>query len=169
MLAAGGCLFPRALRAALDGSITPERSLGFFSINTNESIDTVYWSEGCYVPESLSRINYIMRDYRTGDVMPIETALIDLLFALRDSLGSSEPVHVVSGYRSPLTNERLRETAGGIARKSLHMEGRAADIRLPGCSLNTLYKAAVALQAGGAGYYPESGFVHVDTGSVRAW
>ena len=77
---------------------------------------------------------------------------------------------IISGYRSPATNEKLRQTGGGgVARRSLHMDGRAIDVRLAGCRLSQLRDLALAMNAGGVGYYPTSAFVHLDTGRVRSW
>ncbi len=146
-----------------------EKSLSFYNLHTGERLRTVYWSEGLYVREALTDINQILRDFRTGDVKPIDTGLLDLLHSLHDLVGSRDILHVVSGYRSSETNALLRKNDDGVAGKSLHMEGKAVDFRLPGCSLKTLHKAAVGLQGGGVGYYPDLGFVHVDIGRVRYW
>lgn len=169
ILALGGCLFPQALMGYPSPMRTYEKTLSFYNIHTGEMLRTVYWSEGLYVLEALSDINQILRDFRTGDVKPIDTGLLDLLHSIRDLVGSRDNFHIVSGYRSPETNALLRENDGGVAARSLHIEGKALDFRLPGCSLKTLHKAAVGLQGGGVGYYPALSFVHVDIGRVRYW
>jgi uncharacterized protein YcbK (DUF882 family) len=169
MLALGGCLCPKILMGALRPSYFSEKALSFYNIHTGEKLTAVYWSEGMYVLGALAEINHLLRDFRTGDVKPIDPGLLDLLHKLHGLLGSRSTVHVISGYRSPETNALLRECGIGVASKSLHMEGKAADIRLPGYSLKALHKAAVALQCGGVGYYPGSEFVHVDVGRVRYW
>jgi uncharacterized protein YcbK (DUF882 family) len=169
MLALGSCLIPQALMASLRPILPYEKSLSFYNLHTGEKLRSVYWAEGLYVWESLSDINQILRDFRTGEVKPIDTGLLDLLHSLRELMGSRDTLHVVSGYRSPETNALLRENDTGVASKSLHMEGRAIDIRLPGCSLKSLHKTAVAMKCGGVGYYPALDFVHVDTGRVRYW
>lgn len=168
-LALGACMCPKPLLAALDETSFPERCLSFYNIHTGEALNAVYWSVDGYVPEALDDINHILRDFRTGEIKPIEPDLLDLLHTLRTSLGTQESLHVISGYRSPETNAVLREKSLGVAEKSLHIEGRAADIRLPGYSTRDLHQAALALGVGGVGYYPTSDFVHVDTGPVRSW
>jgi uncharacterized protein YcbK (DUF882 family) len=169
MLALGGCLCPQVLMGSLCPSLPYEKSLSFYNLHTGEGVRAVYWSEGLYVQEALIEINQILRDFRTGEVKPIDTGLLDLLHSLQELLGSRDTMHVFSGYRSPETNAHLRDSSTGVACRSLHMEGKAADFNLPGCSLKALHKAAVALQAGGVGYYPSSDFVHVDVGRVRYW
>jgi uncharacterized protein YcbK (DUF882 family) len=148
---------------------TGKRTLGFHNMNTGETLTTTYWADGDYVPESLARIDEVLRDYRTGDVAPIDRRLLDLLHALRGSLESDADFHVVSGYRSPKTNEMLAKNSSAVAKKSLHMKGMAVDLRLPGRKLAAVRRAAVKLQRGGVGYYPKPGFVHLDVGSVRYW
>ena len=110
-----------------------------------------------------------MRDYRTGEVMRMDPKLMDILYVLRGKLDSAAPFQLISGYRSPKTNAMLRQRSGGVAKHSLHMEGRAADVYLPDRDLKVLRRAALSLKAGGVGYYPKPGFVHVDTGRVRFW
>jgi uncharacterized protein YcbK (DUF882 family) len=147
----------------------PERSLGLYSLHTGERLRRVYWSEGRYLEDGLAEIGHLLRDHRTNEVHPIDPRLLDLLFALHREVNGREPFHVISGYRSPKTNAMLRRRSGGVAKKSLHMAGKAVDIRLPGRDLATLRRAALALEAGGVGHYPKVGFIHVDTGRVRAW
>lgn len=166
--AAAVAALPAPALARLNGR--HERTLDFYNMHTGERLSTVYWAQGEYVPDALSEIDYILRDFRTGDVKKIDPSLLDLLSALRRSMGTSREFDVISGYRSPRTNAMLRRTGGGgVAKHSLHMRGMAIDIRLPGRSLSELRKAAVALKRGGVGYYPDPGFVHVDTGRVRYW
>jgi len=148
----------------------PERVASFDNLHTGETLRTVYWAEGGYVPEALREIDHVLRDFRTDEVLSIDPALIDLLFALRREMGSTAAFGVISGYRSPATNARLqRNGGGGVATRSLHMVGKAIDIRLPGRRLRDLREAALGLRGGGVGYYPRSNFVHVDTGRVRFW
>jgi uncharacterized protein YcbK (DUF882 family) len=154
---------PQLLTAA-----TPERALSFYNLHTAEKLKVVYWAEGEYVAESLSAINRHLRDHRTGDVHDIDRRLLDLLHQLRSNLETSEPVQIISGYRSPRTNAMLRSNSGGVASHSLHMDGMATDIRIQGRSLEQIKKAALAMKLGGVGYYP-SQFVHVDVGRVRSW
>jgi uncharacterized protein YcbK (DUF882 family) len=145
------------------------RRLAFYNLHTGESVNATYWAEGRYVAEQLRDIDRVLRDFRTGDVTPIDRNLLDLLHVLRRSMESREPFHVISGYRSPRTNEMLRHESGGVAANSLHTVGKAIDIRLPGRRLADLRRAALTLQLGGVGYYPKSDFVHVDSGRIRAW
>ena len=145
------------------------RSLKFYNLHTGESLKTTYWENGSYVPEELARINYILRDFRANEVKPIDPALLDLLVRAQRRLDTSEPFQVISGYRSPLTNAMLHANSEGVAVHSLHIDGKAIDICVPGRSLAQLRGAALAQQSGGVGYYPKSNFVHVDTGRVRFW
>jgi uncharacterized protein YcbK (DUF882 family) len=163
------CFLPYEAVAAVSSVFSFERALSFDNIHTGEKMKTVYWQQGMYVPQALADINYILRDYRTGEVREIDTDLLDLLFALHRKLESQVPFDIISGYRSPETNSLLHSRSKGVANYSLHMYGKAIDIRLPGNELKTLRRAAVDLQRGGVGYYPSSDFVHVDVGRVRYW
>ena len=146
-----------------------DRSLSFYNLHTEESLQKTYFYKDRYVPKTLQEIDYILRDFRAKEVHPIDVKLLDLLFDIKRRLGAKEPFLVISGYRSPATNEYLREHSRGVAAGSLHMFGKAIDIRLPSVSLETLHKTAVSLRLGGVGYYPSSDFVHVDVGNVRYW
>lgn len=148
-----------------------ERSISLYNIHNGESLKTVYWQDGAYIPQAMQEINYILRDRRNGEVQAMDPRLIDLLAQLNARVDGKKPFHVISGYRSPNTNQYLRKvsTAKGVAKKSLHMQGRAIDIMLPRVSLKHLHTAAVRMKKGGVGYYPRDGFIHVDTGRVRYW
>jgi uncharacterized protein YcbK (DUF882 family) len=149
-----------------------EKFLAFFNTHTRESLETMYCCDGRYDPKALSRVNYLLRDHRANEVRAIDVKLLDLLHSLNQDLQVDTPYHVISGYRSPHTNQLLRARGGattGVASKSLHMVGKAIDIRVPGVPLADLHKAAVALKKGGVGLYPSSNFVHVDVGRVRYW
>lgn len=170
VLALAGLSLPNRVMASLAAPLVPEKAVSLYNIHTGESLTrAVYWVEGEFIPETLAEIDFLLRDYRTGEVTTIEPQLYDLFFALRRKLGVTAPFHIISGYRSPATNAMLRATGSGVASHSLHMEGKAADVRLPGVELRTLRKAALALHRGGVGYYPDSDFVHIDTGRVRSW
>lgn len=145
------------------------RVLRFAHLHTGERLQVEYFSNGEYQADALSEVNRLLRDFRTGDVAPIDPALLDILHRLSDSTGSRRPFEVISGYRSPKTNAALHAHSSGVASGSLHMQGRAIDIRLADVPLAGLRDAALGLQAGGVGYYPGSDFVHVDTGRLRAW
>jgi uncharacterized protein YcbK (DUF882 family) len=147
----------------------PERRLSFHNLHTGENVSLPYWVQGEYVPDSLAEINHVLRDYRTDQVAAIDVRLLDLLDRVKAELGTSQPFQVISGYRSPATNNMLSERSSGVAKHSLHMEGKAIDIRVPGVALTHLRNTGLALQAGGVGYYPTSDFVHLDVGRVRTW
>ena len=146
-----------------------EHSVAFHNIHTGERLSRVYKVGDKYVPEALLEINAILRDWRTDEVHPMKPKLLDMLSDLRRSMGSDEAFDVISGYRSPKTNASLASKSNGVAKRSLHMRGMAIDVALPGRDLKKLREAALALKAGGVGYYPKSGFIHVDIGRVRFW
>lgn len=166
--AATGLASSPALGAVGD-ILTPERRISFYNTHTGEKLETVYWSGGKYLPDALSEINHILRDHRTGSVRPIDTSLLDLLYALNGKLCAKKPFHIISGYRTPETNKLLRHRSKKVASKSLHMKGKAIDIRLPGCDLSHLRQAALELKGGGVGMYSRSNFLHLDTGQFRIW
>jgi len=169
LVAAAAGLTSGTAYGAVGKLLSDERKLAFFNTHTGDTLETVYWAGGKYLTNSLIQINHILRDHRTGDVIAIDPKLLDILYALNRKLGEKQPFHIISGYRSPKTNELLRKKSKGVASKSLHLKGKAVDIRLPGCGLRKLRNAALELQAGGVGYYGKSNFVHVDTGRVRHW
>jgi uncharacterized protein YcbK (DUF882 family) len=175
-VAAAGALLPvrvvEAATAVAAVSTAPDRTLSFFHTHTSEHLTTPYCCDGDYVSKELTGINHLLRDFRVNEIKPIDPRLLDLLYELNGRLGTDQPFHVISGYRSPQTNAMLHERGGtrsGVATHSLHMEGKAIDIRVPGIELAHLRDTAKALRIGGVGYYPESNFVHVDTGRVRYW
>lgn len=155
--------------SALARSRVGARSLAFNNLHTGEKDKVDYWVDGAYQPEALARIDHLLRDFRTGDVYPMDRRLLNLLYVLRRTIGTDREFELISGYRSPKTNKLLRQRSGGVASHSLHMQGMAADIRLPGINLKTLHRSARDMRAGGVGFYPQSGFVHVDVGRVRYW
>jgi len=146
-----------------------ERKIALYNTHTGETLTRVYRANGKYVRESLREINHILRDHRNDEVSVIDPDLIDQLYNLRKRLDGKQPFHIICGYRSPETNAIMRLESSGVAKRSLHMEGRAIDVRLPGTKLSQLRKAALAMKQGGVGYYPKSDFVHIDTGQVRTW
>ncbi|HTT06461.1 MAG TPA: YcbK family protein [Steroidobacteraceae bacterium] len=157
-------------RLALAEDSAPERrTVCFVHTHTGERLTADYFVAGRYEPGCLARVNYLLRDFRTGDVHPIDPTLLDLLFSLQTRSGHEAPYAVISGYRSPATNAMLRRTTEGVASHSMHLQGRAIDIRLPGYSTARLGELARGLARGGVGFYPRSDFVHVDTGRVRFW
>jgi uncharacterized protein YcbK (DUF882 family) len=168
--AATSLLLPDALgNIRVNTPVAPERKLSLFNLHTGESITATYWAEGEYQNSELAAINNILRDHRTGDVHSMDSSLLELLNTLHHKLDVKESFQVISGYRSPKTNAQLSKKSHGVAKKSLHMQGKAIDIRLPGCALSDLQKAALSCRKGGVGYYPKSDFIHIDTGRVRRW
>jgi uncharacterized protein YcbK (DUF882 family) len=149
--------------------LSDDRGLILFNLHSREKVEIDYCSDGVYVPHALAIIDRLLRDPLNGEVKPIDPKLLDLLFALHTKVGAEAPFTVVCGYRSPQTNKALRARNRAVAEHSLHMEGKAVDIKIPGVPLDKLYKAALELTAGGVGYYPRSGFIHVDVGPVRTW
>ena len=170
-LALVGTALPMALRPAR-AAVAVARSLMLDHTHTRERIDLVYALGEQYVPQALGSLNHFLRDHYSGEVGQMDPELFNFLHDIRRTLASQTPLtyQIISGYRGPITNERLRTTrGGGVAKHSLHLEGKAVDIRLPGVPLAELRDAALSLQAGGVGYYPSEQFVHIDTGRVRRW
>lgn len=144
------------------------RTLAFYHTHTDETLAITYFERGAYVETALAEINHLLRDFRTGDVAPIDPALLDILYRAASACGAQR-FEVISGYRSPATNASLADKSAGVSRRSLHVEGRAIDVRLTGYDTAKLRRACIALGLGGVGYYPQSDFVHLDTGRVRSW
>ena len=147
----------------------PERSLHLYNTHTGESLKTVYWGEGRYQTKAIAQVSRFLRDHRSGDIHPIDPRLLDLMVSVQHKVGAKGALHIISGYRSPATNAILASYSDGVASHSLHMEGKAVDIRLPGHPVRQVGRAAKSLKAGGVGIYPASDFVHIDTGRVRTW
>lgn len=169
MMALGAALVPGNALTRVMLARGPARSLWFYNIHTGESSRVEYWHNGNYVPQALGEVYHILRDFRANEVKPIDLRLLDLLYVLSQSLGTTGPFHVISGYRSPATNAMLRAHSEGVAAHSLHIDGKAVDIRVPGRTLRQVREAALALRGGGVGYYPLSDFVHMDVGRMRWW
>lgn len=145
------------------------RVLSLLNLHTGERLKAAYWEAGDYVPDVLTAMNRLLRDYRTGEVHPIAPSLLDLATQVSAKLETNQTIEIISGYRSPQTNAALHAKSEGVATKSLHMQGQALDIHIPGVDLARLRDAALALQVGGVGYYPASNFVHIDVGRPRRW
>jgi uncharacterized protein YcbK (DUF882 family) len=145
------------------------RRIRMYSGRTGESMDTIYWLEGDYIPEAMKEINHFMRDWRSGDVKGMDGRTVDIMAASHRLLDVSEPFMLLSGYRCPATNAMLRSNSGGVARNSLHMKGQAADLRLKSRSVGQMARAAETCASGGVGRYSGSNFVHMDCGPVRSW
>ena len=145
------------------------RRIRMYSGRTGERIDMVYWIEGKYIKDALKEVNHFMRDWRTDDVISMDTRTIDIMAAAHNLMDANEPYMLLSGYRSPKTNQMLRNRSRGVARNSLHLKGQAADLRLASRSVAQMARAAKACNAGGVGKYSRSNFVHMDCGVVRSW
>ncbi len=165
---AGLTLEHQAIHPEMERISFGPRNITLKNLHTDETLDAVYWENGQYVPDALQAVNNVLRDFRTGEVHPIEPALLDLITDLRTKVGSRSRFQVISGYRSPQTNAMLREQSAEVARHSLHMDGMAIDIVLEDVDTDRLHLAALDLARGGVGYYPGR-FVHVDVGPVRRW
>ncbi len=157
--------------AAMARAITSEeRRLSLYNLHTGEHLTTTYWADGAYIKSELAAVDQLLRDHRNDQVSRIDPKLLDRLYNLQLQLGKSGTYQVISGYRSPASNAKLHKASnGGVAKRSLHMQGRAIDIRLPGVELKQLRQAALQQKAGGVGYYQRSNFVHLDTGRTRFW
>lgn len=166
LVAATGGL-AEAARIAPVGAI--QRRLKLRHLHTGESVDIVYYRNGRYLPDRLAAMNRFLRDHRDHSVRAIDPRLLDFLHDLIGELGTSQPVGIVCGYRSPRSNALLRARSSGVAKRSLHLEGMAVDIRVPDMRVRTVAEAALDLRQGGVGRYTRSNFVHIDTGRFRTW
>jgi uncharacterized protein YcbK (DUF882 family) len=173
VLGAGGAIalsgFGMVANLARARAPLEERRIVLQNLHTPESLEIVYRRGDLYVPEALGALNTLLRDYRTGEEHRIDPALLDYLHDVARVSGVEPVFSVISGYRSPRTNQMLHERSSGVATKSLHMEGRAIDVRLAGIDCATLAERALGMQRGGVGYYRQSDFVHLDTGRFRSW
>jgi uncharacterized protein YcbK (DUF882 family) len=151
------------------GTMGEERKLSFYNTHTSEHIEVIYKKGEDYNPQALEKINYIFRDHRADKVHPIDPALLDYLYDLLSKVAYQGDVHIISGYRSPETNNKLRKNSSGVAVGSLHMQGKALDFRLPGINTKTLRDRALGMKRGGVGYYKKLDFIQIDTGRVRLW
>ena len=168
LLTAAVCA-PLTAIPGLGFAMAPARELLFSHTHTGEKLRVTYFEHGCYLPDALSEINYLLRDFRTAEVTRIDPQLLDLVHQIQSRAGSRGTLEIISGYRSPATNEMLRQTTGGVAKKSFHMTGQALDIRLTDLPTDRLRDAATSLGVGGVGYYRASNFLHVDVGPTRQW
>lgn len=159
-------LWPRRSQAAEDSG--PKR-IALLNLHTDEQLEIEYFRDDAYVADALASIARLLRDFRTGEQHAIDPKLMDYLVDVAGSVGVPPKFSVISGYRSPQTNQRLHERSQGVAKNSLHMEGRAIDVRLPRIDCATLAACAQDLARGGVGYYRTSDFVHLDTGRYRTW
>jgi uncharacterized protein YcbK (DUF882 family) len=161
-------LSPLPVLAGVKRLLQDTRELAFYNLHTEERLNVCYCRKGIYDPEALKAVNYILRDHRSGEIHTIDRRLLDLLHTIANQIGSPR-FHVISGYRSPVTNSMLRQDGREVASRSLHTLGQAIDIRMPDADTQALYQVAVDLKGGGVGHYPGRNFVHVDVGRVRYW
>jgi uncharacterized protein YcbK (DUF882 family) len=173
-LAAGGSFAAATAAGLLIGpayapAAVASRRLALTNLHTAEKLDLEFYRGDAYVADSLAAIQVLLRDYRNGEQHVIDPKLMDYLYDVARQIGVSPAFTVISGYRSPQTNEQLRERSSGVARHSMHMEGRAIDVRLAGVDCAVLAARARAMTRGGVGYYQKSDFVHLDTGAYRTW
>jgi uncharacterized protein YcbK (DUF882 family) len=150
-------------------SSVDQRSLSFYHTHTQKSLEIIYAVGGEYVESALEEVNDFLADFRTGDAIVMDPELLDLIYDVRASLSSNGTFEVISAYRSPETNQMLRDAGRGVAKKSQHLLGKAIDVRLRNVDSSDLRDAALSLRRGGVGYYEKSNFVHIDTGRVRRW
>ncbi len=173
---------PQSLRGSRYGGFAPSvpepppvldttspRTLSLFNVNTNESLTVTYWSGGAYHRDALNQLNHFLRDSKTGEQTEMDPLVFDVLWHTARIVGYDGSIEVLSAYRSPESNAWLASVSRGVARDSQHMNGNAMDIRFPGVSVFQIRQAAYSLNMGGVGFYPRSGFVHLDTGPVRYW
>ncbi|WP_072397097.1 DUF882 domain-containing protein [Hyphomicrobium sp. CS1GBMeth3] len=170
-LGAGAATLLAVFAQAASARAGDDRTISFYQIHTKETLTVQYKKDGRFVPEAMKKINWILRDWRKDQQTTMDPNTIDIIWEMHRELGSREPVHIISGYRSPATNAMLRKTRGGQATKSQHMTGKAVDISFPDVPLRRMRYSAMVRERGGVGYYPTSGipFVHVDTARVRHW
>lgn len=147
------------------------RSLKIRSLHTGEKVNVTYWEQGDYLLDGLAELYLLMRDHRENRIAPIDINLLDQLHSIQSKLETNREIMLVSGYRSPETNGNLRhgEKGSGVAKRSLHMSGKAMDFRIPGLNLRHVHKATLSSTLGGVGYYGRSGYIHMDTGRKRRW
>ena len=165
-------LFLASLATTSQGkAVSDERQLSFYHTHTGKRLEIVYSRDGDHIPSALEEINRFLFDFRTGDSAQMDPELLDLIYDVREALGSDGTYQVISAYRSPKTNEMLRGRSqkSGVARKSQHLLGKAIDVRLEGVKTSVLRDTALAMKRGGVGYYEASDFVHMDTGRPRSW
>ncbi|QWV98972.1 DUF882 domain-containing protein [Geomonas nitrogeniifigens] len=154
----------------VEGGGAPEGKLSLYNVNSNERLTVTYRNSlGEYCDEAIQALNWIFRCHLTNETTKMDLRVLEYLNRLDNSLGGDNEIHIISGYRSPAYNARLRSRSKGVAKDSLHMKGMAIDLAIPSVGLQRIRHTAIALAAGGVGYYPQSGFVHIDSGQFRTW
>ena len=168
-LSAGLALFIMLALPVYTSAASGDRILSFYNTHTHERLTVIYKNGNQYKPEALKKISAILRDHRSGDISLMDPKLMDFVYDLLTKVDNHGEVHIISGYRSPETNAKLRQKSKGVARGSMHMKGKALDFRLPGTDTAVLRDTARAMKRGGVGYYRKSDFIQIDTGRVRNW
>jgi uncharacterized protein YcbK (DUF882 family) len=156
-------------RALFGAENSTPRQIALINLHTGERLEVEYFRGGAYIPDAMASIEAVLKDFRNGGVHAIDPKLMDYLVDVAAQAGRPAAFSVISGYRSPETNERLHERSRGVSQHSLHMQGRAIDVRLNGVDCKDLADRAEELKRGGVGYYRASNFVHLDTGAFRTW
>lgn len=169
----GGLIVPALVNPAMAVPLPQRkggtRRIAFRNAHTGESFSGVYRVGDKYLPDAFDQINHVLRDHRADKEYPMDPRVLDIIYQVRKLTGRNQPLEILSGYRCPSTNRKLRKASGGVAKKSLHMKGQAIDFHMEDFSTARIRDIAKSLRAGGVGYYSRSDFVHVDTGDVRSW
>lgn len=168
-LAAGAAALSALPAQAQTNYFSGERRLRAYNIHTGESLNVLFSVNGQYLTEGIQSLDLLLRDHRANQAMAMQYDLYEKMYYLQQLFSSNEPLYIISGYRCPNSNASLRNGSSSVAENSLHMQGRAVDLRIPGISHRDLHKAALAMRSGGVGYYPKDGFIHLDTGRIRQW
>ncbi len=166
-LAASSVVPTTMAKSTLD--LIDNKELHLYNIHTGEFVKTTFKQQGQFNEDGLAQLDHLLRDHRSGESTLISRTLLEDIHSLQQMFKPNQAIEIISGYRSPKTNAKLRAMGHNVAKRSLHMQGKAIDIRIPGASLRQVRKAALALKSGGVGYYPKSGFIHLDVGRVRQW
>jgi len=170
ILSAGATTELRDISSQRISSPNSHDHLLLYNTHTAERIDIIYRRDDAYIPEALAKLDFFLRDHRTGEIRHFEPKLYDILSELTAAVGRpGGEIDIVCGYRTSSTNESLRAHTTGVAKYSLHIQAQAIDLRMPEIDTLKLRKAALVLARGGVGYYPHSDFIHVDVGRVRQW
>lgn len=169
-LSASPLLMAAPSKLILPNSIE-HKELKLRNLHTGEKAKVTYWENGEYLVDALAEIYLLMRDHRANSIAAIDIQLLDQLHMVQHRLDTSREIQLISGYRSEQTNNMLRGKSKktGVAKNSLHMQGRAMDFRIEGLNLRHVHRATLASTDGGVGYYSRSGYVHMDTGRKRSW
>lgn len=168
--ALGITLLPKTLLAAQPApKASNSRTLYVKALNLNETLRSTYFDGTNYVPEEIDKLNHLFRDRRSDESLEMDVQVYDQLYQLQNYFGHDKAIAMICGYRSPVTNDKMKLSNSGVADKSYHISGQAVDFYIEGVPLKMVQEAALAMKAGGVGYYPKSNFVHIDSGPVRHW